>query len=103
MAVVNYLSDAYEKYTASALSAASLGRNTFGAFLPLPAPALYNSLGFHWASSLLGFIGLVLSIAPVILLIKGPTMRHATLFLQHHALSTNISQAAESVHERKHV
>ncbi|KAK5128047.1 hypothetical protein LTR85_005164 [Meristemomyces frigidus] len=81
MAVVNYLSDAYEKYTASALSAASLGRNTFGAFLPLAAPALYDNLGFHWASSLLGFIGLVLSVAPVILLIKGPTLRQRSPFM----------------------
>jgi len=81
MAVVNYLSDAYEKYTASALSAASLGRNTFGAFLPLASPALYSNLGYHWASSLLGFIGLVLTLAPVILLIKGPEIRRKSPFM----------------------
>lgn len=32
MATVMYLTDAYEKYASSALSAASLGRNTFGKF-----------------------------------------------------------------------
>lgn len=32
MATVMYLTDAYEKYASSALSAASLGRNTFGNF-----------------------------------------------------------------------
>lgn len=81
IAVVNYLSDAYEKYTASALSAASLGRNTFGAFLPLAAPALYDNMGFNWASSLLGFIAVVLSIAPVILLLKGPQIRQKSPFM----------------------
>lgn len=47
LAVVNYLADAYEKYAASALSAASLGRNVFGAFLPLSAQALYGDLNFR--------------------------------------------------------
>lgn len=82
MAVVNYLSDAYEKYAASALSAASLGRNSFGAFLPLGTQALYTNLGFQWASSLLGFIGLVLSMAPVLLLMKGPQIREKSPFMR---------------------
>lgn len=54
LGVVNYLTDAYEKYAASALSAASLGRNMFGAFLPLASQPLFNDLGFGWAGSLLG-------------------------------------------------
>ncbi|KAK4539781.1 hypothetical protein LTR36_010369 [Oleoguttula mirabilis] len=47
----------------------------------LAAPALYDNLGFNWASSLLGFIELVLSIAPVILLIKGSTIRQRSSFM----------------------
>lgn len=81
MAVVNYLADAYEKYAASALSAASLGRNTFGAFLPLGSPALFTNLGFQWAGTLLGFIGLALSVVPVILLIFGPQLRARSPFM----------------------
>jgi MFS family permease len=81
LAVVNYLADAYEKYAASALSAASLGRNTFGAFLPLASQSLYNNLGYQWASSLLGFIALVLSVVPVILLLKGPGIRKRSPFM----------------------
>lgn len=81
LAVVNYLADAYEKYAASALSAASLGRNVFGAFLPLATPALYRDLGFKWASSLLGFIGLVLSVVPVILLLNGEAIRARSPFM----------------------
>lgn len=71
MGVVNYLTDAYEKYAASALSAASLGRNTFGAFLPLASYELFQNLGYGWAGSLLGFVGLALSVVPVILVVKG--------------------------------
>lgn len=81
LAVVNYLADAYEKYAASALSAASLGRNVFGAFLPLATPALYRNLGFQWASSLLGFIGLILSFVPVVLLLKGEAIRARSPFM----------------------
>ncbi|KAF2086509.1 MFS general substrate transporter [Saccharata proteae CBS 121410] len=82
LAVVNYLADAYEKYAASALSAASLGRNLFGAFLPLASPALYTNLGFQWASSLLGFIGVVVSLAPVYLLFRGPEIRRKSPFMR---------------------
>lgn len=82
MAVVNYLADAYEKYAASALSAASLGRNAFGAFLPLASQSLYSNLGFQWASSLLGFIGLVLSLAPVLILMRGEDIRKRSPFMR---------------------
>lgn len=71
MGVVNYLTDAYEKYAASALSAASFGRNSFGAFLPLASYQLFQNLGFGWAGSLLGFIGLILSVVPIILMWRG--------------------------------
>jgi hypothetical protein len=77
MGVVNYLTDAYEKYAASALSAASLGRNTFGAFLPLASGQLFSTLGF----GLLGFVGLALSVVPVVLLFKGREIRAKSPFM----------------------
>ena len=82
MAVVNYLTDAYEKYAASALSAASLGRNSFGAFLPLAAPQLFTNLGYGWAGTLLGFVGIALSLVPVVLVIKGPAIRKRSPFMR---------------------
>lgn len=82
MAVVNYLTDAYEKYAASALSVASLGRNSFGAFLPLAAPQLFSNLGYGWAGSLLGFIGVGLSLVPVVLVLKGPAIRRRSPFMR---------------------
>ena len=81
LAVVNYLADAYEKYAASALSAAPMGRNVFGAFLPLATPALYKNLPFPWASSLLAFVGLVLSGVPILLLLKGEAIRARSPFM----------------------
>lgn len=72
MGVVNYLTDSYEKYVASALSAASLGRNSFGAFLPLASYQLFQALAYGWAGTLLGFIGLALTLVPVVLILKGP-------------------------------
>ncbi|KAL4917733.1 major facilitator superfamily domain-containing protein [Aspergillus aurantiobrunneus] len=82
MAVVNYLTDAYERYAASALSAASLGRNSFGAFLPLASPQLFSNLGFGWAGTLLGFIGIALSVVPVVLVLKGPAIRRSSPFMR---------------------
>ncbi|PLB38859.1 putative MFS multidrug transporter [Aspergillus candidus] len=82
MAVVNYLTDSYEKYAASALSAASLGRNTFGAFLPLASYQLFENLGYGWAGSLLGFIGAALSVVPIVLVIKGPAIRARSPFMR---------------------
>lgn len=81
LGVVNYLTDAYEKYAASALSAASLGRNSFGAFLPLASQPLFNALGFGWAGSLLGFIGLAMVAIPIVLLFKGPSIRASSPFM----------------------
>jgi len=81
LGVVNYLTDAYEKFAASALSAASLGRNTFGAFLPLASYELFQTLGYGWAGSLLGFVGLALSFVPVVLLFKGQEIRRRSPFM----------------------
>ena len=81
LAVTNYLADAYEKYAASALSAAGLGRNVMGAFLPLATPALYNNVGFHGASLLIGILAIALTAAPIALLMKGPAIRAKSPFM----------------------
>ncbi|KAH7342687.1 hypothetical protein BKA65DRAFT_552304 [Rhexocercosporidium sp. MPI-PUGE-AT-0058] len=81
LAVVNYLTDPCEKYAASALSATSVGRNIFGAFQPLPSPALYTNFGFQLGSSFLAFVALVLALAPVILIVKGEKIRRKSPFM----------------------
>ena len=90
-AIMVYITDSYDAYAGSASAAVCFGENVFAAVLPLSTHALYSDLGFQWASSLLGFIALALSFAPVILLIKGRDVRRRSLFMRRAA--TGIVQA----------
>lgn len=96
MGVVNYLTDAYEKYAASALSAASLGRNAFGAFLPFASYQLFSTLGFGWAGSLLGFVGIALSFVPIVLIFKGPQIRKRSPFMREASYDEEEKEARKS-------
>ncbi|KAI5303476.1 hypothetical protein KEM56_007504 [Ascosphaera pollenicola] len=98
MAVANYLEDSYEKYASSALSAAAFGRNLFGAFLPLASTAMFNNLGYGWAGSLLGFIGLALSLVPCVLVWKGPAIRARSPFMRE-AMFHPSGNAHEETHQ----
>lgn len=81
--VTTYLTDAYKDYASSALAVAAFGRNTLAAFIPLASPALFSNLGFQWASSLLGFIGIVVGLVPVLLLLwKGKVIRQHSRFIR---------------------
>ncbi|KIW29454.1 uncharacterized protein PV07_05268 [Cladophialophora immunda] len=80
-AVMMYLTDAYAKYAASASAAACAGENIFAAFLPLAAQSMYTNLGFQWASSVLAFIALALSFAPIVLIFYGETIRRWSPFM----------------------
>ncbi|KAK8216527.1 major facilitator superfamily domain-containing protein [Phyllosticta capitalensis] len=82
----DYVVDAYAKYAASAIAAVALGENVLAAFLPMAAQSMYTNLGFHWASSLLGFFALVLSCAPVVLVIYGRRIRDRSPFMKEAAL-----------------
>jgi hypothetical protein len=75
-----YVTDAYSDYAASAIAAVAFGENTFAAFLPLAAKPMYHRLGYQWASSLLGFVALALTLAPIALLWKGQTIRSRSKF-----------------------
>ncbi|KAK8211370.1 hypothetical protein M8818_003337 [Zalaria obscura] len=80
-AIADYVTDAYSKYAASVVAAIAFGENIVAAFLPLAASSMYTTLGFQWASSLLGFISLILAMAPVVLLIWGPEVRRRSPFM----------------------
>ncbi|OAL19515.1 hypothetical protein AYO22_09677 [Fonsecaea multimorphosa] len=84
-AVMMYLTDAYAKYAASASAAACAGENIFAAFLPLAAQSMYTNLGFQWASSVLAFIALGLSFAPIVLIFYGETIRKWSPFMSQAA------------------
>lgn len=82
MALLNYLTDAYEIFAASALAATSATRSVFGAVLPLAARPMYNTLGIAWASSLLGFVSLFMSIIPFVFIKYGGRLRANSTFCQ---------------------
>lgn len=80
-AIMMYITDAYAKYAGSASAAVCFGENVFAAFLPLAAMSMYTNLGFQWASSLLGFLALALSFAPVVIVLKGADIRRRSPFM----------------------
>ncbi|KAI1350024.1 major facilitator superfamily domain-containing protein [Xylaria sp. FL0043] len=82
ISIANYLIDAYSKYAASALAAVGLAENTSIAFLPLASLALYTNLGFHWASTLLGLLSLVLVATPFIVIRWGHEIRARSPFMK---------------------
>ncbi|KAJ4360275.1 uncharacterized protein N0V89_000835 [Didymosphaeria variabile] len=80
-AVTTYVLDAYAKYAASAIAGAAFLENILAAFLPLATQSMYRTLGFHWASSLLGLLALGLSFVPVVLFVFGRKIREKSPFM----------------------
>ena len=76
-----YITDSYAKFAGSAIAAVAFGENIFAAWLPLAAKSMYTVLGFQWASSLLGFVALVLGLAPIVLSFKGEKIRQKSKFI----------------------
>lgn len=75
MALLNYITDAYAPYAASAMASSSISRSLFAVVLPLATNPMYRRLGIPWASSLLGFLALALGTVPFIFLKYGAALR----------------------------
>ncbi len=56
LGINSYLTDCYERFSASALAANSMLRSLFGAGFAIFATDMYDTLGTPWATSLLGFV-----------------------------------------------
>lgn len=82
MALLNYVTDAYEIFAASAMSATSCCRSIFGALLPIAARPMYSKMGIPWATSLLGFLSLAMSIIPFAFIRYGDRIRANSKFCQ---------------------
>ena len=80
MALLNYLVDAYETFSASAMAAASCSRSLFAVVLPFAARPMYERLGIAWACSVLGFVSLVLGVIPFMFLRHGDVIRAKSEF-----------------------
>ena len=81
-AILNYLSDAYVIYAASAAGIASTCRSIGGAVVPLAAKSMFTRLGINWACSLLAFLTMGVSAIPFIFIWKGDTIRANSKFCQ---------------------
>jgi hypothetical protein len=82
MALLNYIVDAYEIFSASAMAAASCSRSILAVALPFATTPMYDRLGIAWACSTLGFIGLLLGVIPFMFLRYGATSRKNSKFCQ---------------------
>ena len=79
--IQTYLVDAYTRYAASAISAATVLRSLAGFGFPLFAPYMYAKLGLGWGNSLLGFIALAIGVpAPMMLWFYGRKLRERSPF-----------------------
>ncbi|WYZ41010.1 hypothetical protein EsH8_IV_001351 [Colletotrichum jinshuiense] len=80
LAVFNYLADTYHRYASSAQAAQSMCRNLLAGVFPLFTNVMFQRLGFGVAGSLLGGIGLLLSLVPWLLCIYGEKIRGRSPF-----------------------
>ncbi|KAE8381183.1 major facilitator superfamily domain-containing protein [Aspergillus bertholletiae] len=85
IALLNYLTDAYKQYSASAAAAASTLRSIFAVCLPLATTPMYTKLGIDWASSLLGFFAMAMAIIPFVFIKYGSWIRENSKFAQRAA------------------
>lgn len=80
LATFNYLADVYHRYSSSALAAQSFCRNVMGAIFPLISNPMFRNLGFAQAASVLGAIGVALTLVPWVLVAWGPDVRKRSRF-----------------------
>lgn len=82
ISLLNYMTDAYREYSASAAAAASCCRSILGALLPLAGPSMYARLGISWGNSLLAFLSLGMTLIPFVFITYGEQIRAASKFSQ---------------------
>ena len=80
IALLNYLTDAYEIFAASANAAASSCRSVFAVVLPLATTPMFRRLGISGACSLLGGLSALMCIIPFIFFMKGERLRAGSKF-----------------------
>ncbi len=79
--IQTYLIDAYTRYAASALAAATVLRSLAGMGFPLFAPAMFRALDYGWGNSLLAFAAIAIGVpAPFLLWRYGEMLRQKSKF-----------------------
>lgn len=77
---LNYITDAYEIFAASANAAASCTRSVLGCVLPFACTPMFRRLGISGACSLLGGLSCLVCIIPFIFIWKGERIRAGSRF-----------------------
>lgn len=98
MALLTYLTDAYEIFAASAQGIASMCRSVFGVVLPLASHRMFSSLGIAWACSVLAFLSLGMAVIPFAFIWYGDQIRANSKFCQH-LKQMKAAEAEERAHE----
>ncbi|KAJ5739469.1 major facilitator superfamily domain-containing protein [Penicillium manginii] len=78
--IFTFLVDAYPQYAASALAGNGFVRSSFAAAFPLFGLQMYNKLGYHWATSLLAFLTILMMPFPWIFFKYGKVLRGKSKF-----------------------
>lgn len=71
IALLNYVTDRYVRYAASAMAAANMVKSLFGAVMPLCWGPLVKEVGVKVATSLLGGLCAGLAVVPVVFFVWG--------------------------------
>ena len=90
-----YVADAYNIYSASALAACSTTRSIAGALIPLATTKMLDSLGIAWACTVLAGISAVLGLVPFGFITYGQQIRAASRFSSARKTSETNAGAAE--------
>lgn len=78
--VSDYTVSSYSIYAASAVAAQSFLRELFCGGFTLITEIMYHNVGYQWSSSILAFIGVPLSVIPLIFYKFGPIIRRRSSF-----------------------
>ena len=77
---LNYIIDVYMWHANSGIAANTMLRSLAGGGFPLFATAMYRNLGVAWATSLLGFLCIVMIPAPIAFFFYGAKLRKVSRF-----------------------
>lgn len=96
LGLFNYMVDAYLFIAASALAASTVVRSLVGAGFPLFAGQMYESLNPRWASTLIGFLAILMMPLPFALKRYGPMLRQKSKFARRITTVTVSAQDKET-------
>lgn len=77
----DYIAGSYGIYAASALAGNTVVRSVVGGTLPLAGPALYATLGPHWAGTLLGLVQVAIVPIPIVFYFYGEGIRRKSMLI----------------------